>query len=186
MPSTDAASSSAPAAPATRMYGEGGAIGPDLTGSNRANLEYLLSNVAQSKRRDAGRLQGRGHHDTRRAHASPAISRRRPTGSSRCGSSGATRSSINKADIQSRETTATSMMPTGLFDALSDREVIDLVAYLRTMRTGQGTATTMRPPSFLHHCAGRRTPVRQCGNAHSRGAGSALGFSFTNVARRLA
>ena len=27
------------------MYGEGGTVGPDLTGSNRANLEYLLSNV---------------------------------------------------------------------------------------------------------------------------------------------
>ena len=28
-----------------KLYGEGGAIGPDLTGSNRGNLEYLLSNV---------------------------------------------------------------------------------------------------------------------------------------------
>ena len=31
--------------PCHTMYGEGGAVGPDLTGSNRANLEYLLSNV---------------------------------------------------------------------------------------------------------------------------------------------
>ena len=28
-----------------KMYGEGGTIGPDITGSNRANLDYLLSNV---------------------------------------------------------------------------------------------------------------------------------------------
>ena len=28
-----------------KLYGEGGAIGPDLTGSNRANLDYVLSNV---------------------------------------------------------------------------------------------------------------------------------------------
>ena len=27
------------------LYGEGGKIGPDLTGSNRANLEYILSNI---------------------------------------------------------------------------------------------------------------------------------------------
>jgi hypothetical protein len=40
---------------------------------------------------------------------------------------------IAKADIQSREATAPSMMPPGLFDALTDREVIDLVAYLRTV-----------------------------------------------------
>ncbi len=28
------------------MYGEGGKIGPDLTGSGRANLDYLLENIA--------------------------------------------------------------------------------------------------------------------------------------------
>src|SRR5205823_3098682 len=27
------------------LFGEGGKIGPDLTGSNRANLDYLLSNI---------------------------------------------------------------------------------------------------------------------------------------------
>ena len=27
------------------MYGEGGIIGPELTGSNRANLDYLLGNL---------------------------------------------------------------------------------------------------------------------------------------------
>jgi hypothetical protein len=41
---------------------------------------------------------------------------------------------INKADIQSREATSVSMMPVGLFDPLTDREVIDLVGYLRTVR----------------------------------------------------
>jgi cytochrome c553 len=28
-----------------KMYGEGGSLGPDLTGSNRSNLDYLLFNV---------------------------------------------------------------------------------------------------------------------------------------------
>src|SRR6185295_3358835 len=28
-----------------QLYGEGGKIGPDLTGSNRSNLDYLLSNL---------------------------------------------------------------------------------------------------------------------------------------------
>src|SRR5204863_2897935 len=27
------------------LFGEGGKIGPDLTGANRSNLEYLLSNL---------------------------------------------------------------------------------------------------------------------------------------------
>ncbi len=28
-----------------KMHGEGGEIGPDITGANRTNLEYLLGNV---------------------------------------------------------------------------------------------------------------------------------------------
>jgi hypothetical protein len=40
---------------------------------------------------------------------------------------------INKSDIQARELTAVSMMPPGLFETLADRDVIDLVAYLRTV-----------------------------------------------------
>ena len=39
---------------------------------------------------------------------------------------------VSKADIQSREATSTSLMPPGLFDALTSREVLDLVAYLRS------------------------------------------------------
>ena len=31
--------------PCHKMYNEGGALGPDITGSNRANVDYLLSNV---------------------------------------------------------------------------------------------------------------------------------------------
>jgi putative heme-binding domain-containing protein len=39
---------------------------------------------------------------------------------------------INKSDIQSRETTDVSMMPPGLFDQMTEEEVLNLVAYLRS------------------------------------------------------
>lgn len=39
---------------------------------------------------------------------------------------------ISKAEIQSRETTESSLMPAGLFETLTEQEVIDLVAYLRS------------------------------------------------------
>lgn len=39
---------------------------------------------------------------------------------------------INKSEIQSQEETPNSMMPPGLFSTLTDEEVLDLVAYLRT------------------------------------------------------
>ena len=41
---------------------------------------------------------------------------------------------IPLSEIQQREVTATSMMPPGLFDALADQEIRDLVAYLRTVQ----------------------------------------------------
>jgi putative heme-binding domain-containing protein len=38
---------------------------------------------------------------------------------------------INKSDIQSREVTPVSMMPTGLLNGLTDAEVVNLIGYLR-------------------------------------------------------
>ena len=40
---------------------------------------------------------------------------------------------IDKSTIQSRETVSVSMMPEGLLETLTEKEVINLVAYLRTM-----------------------------------------------------
>jgi putative membrane-bound dehydrogenase-like protein len=117
--------------PCHKMFGEGGIIGPDLTGSNRANLEYLLFNVLNPNgdvpdaykmvvvtTRDGRTFSGNVIADTERQITLRVVGRDPVV--------------VSKADIQSRETTAVSMMPTGLFDILADREVIDLVAYLRT------------------------------------------------------
>ncbi len=40
---------------------------------------------------------------------------------------------LNKSDIQSREETPVSMMPTGLLETLTEGETVDLVSYLRTI-----------------------------------------------------
>ena len=118
--------------PCHKMYGEGGSIGPDITGSNRANLEYLLANVLNpnAEVQDAYRMvvvttrDGRTRAGNVIAETDRQITLRVVGGDP---------VAIVKADIQSRESTPTSMMPPGLFDALADREVIDLVAYLRTV-----------------------------------------------------
>jgi putative heme-binding domain-containing protein len=118
--------------PCHRMYGEGGAIGPDLTGSNRANRDYLLFNVLNPSgevqdaykmvvitTRDGRTLSGNIAAETARQVTLRVIGREPVV--------------ISKSDIQSREVTAVSMMPPGLFDTLEDREVLDLVAFLRTV-----------------------------------------------------
>ena len=115
-----------------RLNGEGGQVGPDLTGSNRANLDYLLFNVLNPSgdvadaykmvmivTRDGRTLAGNVVGETDRQVTLRMVERDAVV--------------VNKADIQSRETTGSSLMPPGLFDALTSREVLDLVAYLRTV-----------------------------------------------------
>jgi len=117
--------------PCHAMYGEGGTIGPDLTGSNRANLEYLLSNVLNPNADvpDAYRMVVVTTRDGR-TFSGNVVSESDQQLTLRV--VGRENVLIRKSDIQSREITSVSMMPTGLFDALPDRDVIDLVSYLRT------------------------------------------------------
>jgi putative membrane-bound dehydrogenase-like protein len=115
-----------------KLHGEGGTIGPDLTGANRSSLDYLLLNVLSPNAEvaDAYKMSvvttrdGRTYSGTVASENDRQLTLRVP---------GRDAVAIAKADIQSREATSASMMPPGLFDALSDREVIDLVAYLRTL-----------------------------------------------------
>ena len=123
---------SAPAARATRCTARVGRSVPDLTGSNRANLEYLLLNVLNpnAEVQDAyqmvvvttrdGRTLRRQRHRRNRSPDHAARGRRR-SGGDRQG-----RHPVARVDGDVDDAA-------GLFDALTDREVIDLVAYLRTV-----------------------------------------------------
>ena len=117
--------------PCHQMYGQGGSIGPDLTGSNRANLEYLLSNVLNpnGEVQDAYKMVLVTTRDGRTFSGNVIAENDRQITLRVVGGNNAV---VSKADIQAREVTAMSMMPPGLLDSLSDREAIDLVAYLRT------------------------------------------------------
>jgi putative heme-binding domain-containing protein len=115
-----------------KLYGEGGTLGPDLTGSNRSNLNWLLFNVLEPNAevqdaykmvvittRDGRTYSGSVVGETDRQVTLRVAGREAPV-------------VVSKAEIQSREATAVSMMPPGLLDPLEDKEVIDLVGYLRT------------------------------------------------------
>ncbi len=117
--------------PCHTLYGEGGTIGPDITGSNRANLDYLLGNILDPSgeiqddykmvvitTRDGRTYVGNVAKETERQLTLRVV--------------GQDAVPINKSDIQSREVTPASMMPTGLFESLSDKEVVNLIGYLRT------------------------------------------------------
>ncbi len=115
-----------------RMYGAGGQIGPELTGANRANLEYVLSNVLTPSAviQDAYRMvlvltdEGRVYsgvlaEEDDRYLMLRVANEEKPV-------------AIPKSAIESREISSVSMMPEGLLQNLTDREVLDLIAFLRT------------------------------------------------------
>lgn len=111
------------------LFGEGSALGPDLTGSNRANLPYLLENVLAPSavvgrdyllnvvtQKDGAVVSGiiRGENPEFITLAMP----------------GGTTTDVKKANIAKREELPASLMPAGLFDALPLNQVADLVRYL--------------------------------------------------------
>jgi putative membrane-bound dehydrogenase-like protein len=117
--------------PCHKMYGEGGNIGPDITGSNRGNVDYLLSNILNpsGEIQDDYKMVVVTTRDGRTYSGNVAGENERQLTLRVVGQDAVV---LNKSDIQSREVTPNSMMPTGLLDALTEDEVIDLVAFLRT------------------------------------------------------
>ncbi|MEO6497752.1 MAG: c-type cytochrome, partial [Mucilaginibacter sp.] len=112
-----------------KLYGEGGNIGPDLTGSNRQKVDYLLFNVLEpsGEIQDDYKLVVITTRDGRTYSGNVASENERQVTMRIVGQEAAI---INKSNIQSREVMPVSMMPTGLFQNLTDEEVIDIVGYL--------------------------------------------------------
>ncbi|MFY0651722.1 MAG: PmoA family protein [Cyclobacteriaceae bacterium] len=118
--------------PCHKMFGEGGDIGPDLTGSNRGNTAYLLGNVIEpsSELQDDYRLVVITTQDGQTFSGNIVEEDERRLTLKVVGMDLA---QISKSDIRSKEVSNKSMMPEGLFNNLEDDEVIDLVGYLKTL-----------------------------------------------------
>ena len=121
-----------------KLYGEGGEIGPDITGSNRSNLDYLLTNIL-----DPNAEIPNDYRTTilkisdNRVIVGVII---RSEGGSVTIASPAESLTIAKSDIVSSEPQNFSMMPEGLVLAFKEDELHDLVAYLR----GNGQVPLLR------------------------------------------
>ena len=112
------------------LYGQGGKIGPDLTGSNRTNLDYILTEIV-----NPSEVMQEGYHlvtiSTRdgRTLAGNVVAEDEQQVTLRLIGQDTV---VAKSDILAREKSAISMMPEGLLKTLSQDEVRDLIAYLRT------------------------------------------------------
>jgi putative heme-binding domain-containing protein len=110
------------------LFGAGASIGPDLTGSNRADLEYVLSNVL-----DPSALIGKDYV----AHVVATDDGRVLTGLVRGEDKDAVTLQtanevvvIPRGEIAERKPSEQSMMPEDLWTPLGEHEVRSLVAYL--------------------------------------------------------
>ncbi len=114
-----------------KMYGEGGIIGPDLTGSNRTDPEYILMNVLEptAEIQDDYKMVVINTRDGR-TYSGNIISENERQVTLRI--VGQDQVLINKSGILSREVTDVSMMPSGLFENLSQEEIVNLMGYLKT------------------------------------------------------
>ena len=110
------------------MYGTGGRIGPDLTGSGRANLDYLLENIVDPSAvvsadyrmsiitlKDGRVLGGIIAAQTERTLTVRLLTEE---------------TTVEKKEIARQEASPVSMMPEGQLLALQPEQVRDLIAYL--------------------------------------------------------
>lgn len=112
-----------------QLHGDGGRVGPDLTGSNRSDLEYLLENLL-----DPNAIVGRDYQttivvtDDGRSIAGivvqetpTSVTLRTPT----------ERVTVSLDEIESRVLSPQSLMPENQLAQLAPEAARDLVAYLR-------------------------------------------------------
>jgi putative membrane-bound dehydrogenase-like protein len=111
-----------------RLYGQGGEVGPDLTGAGRDNLAYLLDNIADPSavvsadfRMNVADLKdGRVLNGLVTARTERTVTLRTMTETL----------TLERSEIEKLQESALSLMPEGLLEALSPEQQRDLIAYL--------------------------------------------------------
>jgi putative membrane-bound dehydrogenase-like protein len=111
-----------------KLYGSGGEIGPDLTGTGRANLDYLLENLIDPSASVSADFRmvvvamndGRVLNGLVRARTDRTLTLQTQTAAL----------ILDRREIESEKSSSGSLMPDGLLTPLSETETRDLLAYL--------------------------------------------------------
>jgi len=137
-----------------KLFGEGQNVGPDITGSNRADLNYLLENVL-----DPNAVIGKAYQlnlfTMKDGRVMSGVIKEENPAAVKIAMMGGVEFTLPQADIAKREVSKLSTMPEGLFDALQPEMVVDLVKYLqsgnvgRTFQSGGTSSKTRSTPGAL-------------------------------------
>ncbi|MEZ6048331.1 MAG: c-type cytochrome [Planctomycetaceae bacterium] len=113
-----------------QLFGEGSKVGPELTGSQRTNSEYLIQNLI-----DPNALVGKDFQMTTftttkgRVISGIIISEENNVLTLQTPTEKLT---LNLDDVDERNTSNLSLMPEGLLKPLSEQQILDLVSYLQS------------------------------------------------------
>lgn len=110
------------------LFGEGGKIGPDLTGSQRRNAEYILTKVL-----DPGAAVPRDYQLSRIVTTTGRVMTgvvKQENEKVLLLQTATEEVRVLKSDIETRDALGGSLMPEGQLATLSDAEIRDLLAYL--------------------------------------------------------
>jgi putative heme-binding domain-containing protein len=123
------------------LFGEGTALGPDLTGSNRADLGYLLENVLAPSAVVAKEYMLQIFTMKDGTVVSGTIREQTP-GFAKVSMPGGSTVELKLAEVAKREEVPQSLMPAGLFEALPAERVADLVKYLASPVQRRGSSAS--------------------------------------------
>ena len=113
-----------------QLYGEGGKVGPDITGANRADIDYLMVNIVDPSAVISKDYMVSLVYMKDDDVFTGIVAKEDPQTLSL-----ATESAVQvlqKADVKEVRQSELSMMPEGLLTPLSKKELVDLITYLRT------------------------------------------------------
>ena len=130
-----------------KLYGTGGVVGPDITGSNRANLDYLLENILDPSavipkdymptvfrlsngRTITGIVKGQNANAVTVQTANEVLT-------------------VNLGDIETQQLTTVSMMPEDQLKPFKDHEIRSLFAYLQSPAQTSMLATAENAKDFF-------------------------------------
>ena len=151
-----------------KLFGEGQNVGPDITGSNRADLNYLLENVL-----DPNAVIGKAYQlnlfTMKDGRVMSGVIKEESPAAVKIAMMGGVEFTLPQPDIAKREVSKLSTMPEGLFDALKPEQVIDLVKYLQSGASGPAKAGTAIPGAIEGE--GLKVLSKTGGNAKPQGMG---------------
>lgn len=118
-----------------KLFGEGQNVGPDLTGSNRGNLDYVLDNVL-----DPNAVIGKDYQlnifELADGRVASGVVKEESATAFRIVMPGGLEQTITTTEVKKRTVAKVSTMPEGLFDALPAEQLQQLVAYLQMNAAG--------------------------------------------------